>query len=387
MKRRLIAMLLAFVMLVGMLPIQAFATEGEQTQCATEGCTYGFNHEGDCSNYVAPTEPCGTEGCTYGLNHEGDCSNYVAPTEPCGTEGCTYGLNHEGDCSNYIAPTDCETEGCTYAYGHEGDCSPVADQTAAQAVIDLINAIGEVTLDSETAISAADAAYNALTDTQKELVSNLDVLEAAKNSYSALSTAMTVEAAADAVVYVTVNNKGVLAEANDGSVMVNKAVTVKDANSDGYLTYDEALMAAHDAYCPGGYTSTEGAYGTQVDKLWGVSQGTNYLFFKNDTPLTMNVGDTTDSTVSAGDKLYVSVNADNTYYADWYTYFDKTDLTVDAGVEFTLTLKGYLGMGTSSTAEAVSGVTAGTWQSGSFTAIEGKTTDENGQVTEVTPKS
>ena len=40
MKRRLIAMLLAFVMLVGMLPIQAFATEGEQTQCATEGCTY-----------------------------------------------------------------------------------------------------------------------------------------------------------------------------------------------------------------------------------------------------------------------------------------------------------------------------------------------------------
>ncbi len=57
------------------------------------------------------------------------------------------------------------------------------DAAAAQAVTDLIDAIGTpVTLASETAIVAARTAYDKLTDAQKELVSNYDVLVAAEEA-------------------------------------------------------------------------------------------------------------------------------------------------------------------------------------------------------------
>lgn len=55
-----------------------------------------------------------------------------------------------------------------------------ADQEAAGAVMDLINAIGTVTLDSQEAIDTARTAYDALTDTQKGYVSNYETLTAAE---------------------------------------------------------------------------------------------------------------------------------------------------------------------------------------------------------------
>ena len=185
-------------------------------------------------------------------------------------------------------------------------------------------------------------------------------------------------AAADPVlVYVTVSNQGVLAKTQSGEIMRNKPVTVTDINRDGYLTYDEALSAAHDAYCPGGFSVSGGA----ATKLWGVEQTTNYLFFKNDVALTMGITVTDSSTVAEGDKLYASVNKDNVYWADWYTYFDKTERAVDTDTEFTLNLQGYLGMGGGSTPEAVGGVSVGIWKDGTFKAIEGKVTDASGNVT------
>ena len=170
MRKRILSMLLVLVMVLGMLPAQVFATDTPTEPCITEGCTFGAGHEGNCSNYVAPNGSCTTEGCYFDAGHQGNCSNYVAPSEPCETEGCTYGANHEGNCSNYVEPT--------------------ADELAAQAVVDLIDAIGSVTLESETAISAADTAYNALTDEQKALVTNAAALEAAKTAYAALSTSV-----------------------------------------------------------------------------------------------------------------------------------------------------------------------------------------------------
>lgn len=56
----------------------------------------------------------------------------------------------------------------------------LVDQKAAGDVMEKINEIDEVTLDSKTAIEAARAAYNALTDDQKPLVENYDVLTAAE---------------------------------------------------------------------------------------------------------------------------------------------------------------------------------------------------------------
>ncbi len=64
------------------------------------------------------------------------------------------------------------------------------DQKAADAVIAKINALGEVTsLDSQTAVEEARAAYEALTDAQKELVTNKNVLEAAEAKIKALEEA------------------------------------------------------------------------------------------------------------------------------------------------------------------------------------------------------
>ena len=74
------------------------------------------------------------------------------------------------------------------------------DMPAAQAVIDLINAIGEVTLNSETAINEADAAYELLTDSQKALVNNKPVLDAAKATLAMLQAEAADRAAAQAVI-------------------------------------------------------------------------------------------------------------------------------------------------------------------------------------------
>ena len=63
----------------------------------------------------------------------------------------------------------------------------LVDAAAAKAVDDLIDAIGEVTLESGDAIKAARAAYDTLTDTQKELVKNYEKLLAAEELYEELT--------------------------------------------------------------------------------------------------------------------------------------------------------------------------------------------------------
>ena len=57
--------------------------------------------------------------------------------------------------------------------------------------------------------------------------------------------------AADAgtiTVHLTVSNNGQLAAAKDGSVMASKDITVEDLDEDGHFTFNEALVAAHEAY-------------------------------------------------------------------------------------------------------------------------------------------
>ena len=97
--------------------------------------------------------------------------------------------------------------------------------------------------------------------------------------------------APDAEVTFTVSNKGVLAAAKDGSIMVNRSVTVKDIDADGVLSFDEALVALHKRYCNGGeaaYVLTSYGTYTQVTKLWGEDTN-NTLFFKNNEPISSGV--------------------------------------------------------------------------------------------------
>ncbi len=62
-----------------------------------------------------------------------------------------------------------------------------ANKAAAEAVIEKIDAIGTVTLDSKEAIEEARAAYEALTEAQKALVTNLETLTKAEADYAALT--------------------------------------------------------------------------------------------------------------------------------------------------------------------------------------------------------
>ena len=249
---------------------------------------------------------------------------------------------------------------------------PATEESAVDHVIGLIDAIGDVTIESESAIAAAMEAYDALTDEEKALVSNYDTLEAAVAAYMSLNgVALLAEEttpAADAKVYVTISNAGRLA-------LVDGEVTVTDINADGVLTYDEALQAAHNAYCAGGYEATESSYGLFVTKLWGVANGGSYLFFKNGVALEEAVN-SANSSVSAGDRLYAAVLKDAATYSDIQALFDKDRLTATAGEAFTLTLTG-MPYGGGKT--AVSGVQLGVWKDGAFTAIDGAVTDENGQ--------
>ena len=184
------------------------------------------------------------------------------------------------------------------------------------------------------------------------------------------------EPAADAEVTFTVSNKGVLAAAKDGSIMVNRSVTVKDIDGNGVLSYDEALTAAHEKYCASGaegYSVTSGGW---VTKLWGDESGNN-LFFKNGAA----TGVVTGEAVTGGDALYASVNQDNAYYADWYTEFDVQKITVKTNTALSLTLKGAQGMSYQASAVKVAaGVKIGTWEEGAFQQIDGKTTNDNGVV-------
>ena len=186
-----------------------------------------------------------------------------------------------------------------------------------------------------------------------------------------------VKAAPSAKITVTVNNKGVIAKTKSGAAMADKTVTVTDRDKDGKLTVDEALYAAHKSYSSTkNYATTETAYGKNVSKLWGVKTG-NALFFVNDKGLTTGVG--TD-TVKAGDRLYASINQDE-MGNDWYTTFDSASKDVLANEEFTLNLSGHYGMSWGDYSnEPVEGIQIGTWSKGKFKALEGATTDEDGNI-------
>lgn len=75
-----------------------------------------------------------------------------------------------------------------------------ADQAAADTVIEKIEAIGVVTLEDKTVITDARAAYEALTNAQKALVTNYEILTAAETELARLQKDTADKAAADAVI-------------------------------------------------------------------------------------------------------------------------------------------------------------------------------------------
>ena len=173
-------------------------------------------------------------------------------------------------------------------------------------------------------------------------------------------------------VFMTVSLEGELAATAGGSVMGWKPVIVEDTNGDGQYSYDEALVAAHATYKKDGYATTEGQYGLEVTKLWGVETDYN-TFFTNGTAISMNVG---ESYVEDGDFLVACTLADTSYWSDYYTFFNKKALYPKAGEKITLNLQDVPAFGGDTA--ALSGATIGICTSDGFQSLG--TTDENGNV-------
>ena len=122
--------------------------------------------------------------------------------------------------------------GSNYAIAYTGanlTIEPNADDLAAANVDALINAIGEVAYTDEckAKIDEARAAYDALTDVQKALVTNASVLTEAESAYAAAAN----QAAADAVI-AKINAIGEVAYTDECKTKIDEAKAAYDALTD-----------------------------------------------------------------------------------------------------------------------------------------------------------
>lgn len=145
-------------------------------------------------------------------------------------------------------------------------------------------------------------------------------------------------AADDITVFMTISDQGDLAEANDGSAMAWKEVTVKDLNEDGHFTYNEALVAVHEQYnSPDGYATTQS--GSGVTKLWGETTKRELDFWFANNGKSLRNGVKTDE-IKANDYLMAAIFCDQDFTSDYISSFDAYEKKVKVNEPFELTLTG-----------------------------------------------
>ena len=140
----------------------------------------GYRYEGSGSYVSAVTD---SNGVTLSELEHGEGSGWmyrVNGTLPEITLNQYY--LSDGDKITFFYTGDYHTVPGTHGYDD--------NQKAAQAVEKLINAIGTVTKDSGDKINAARKAYDALTNTQKKLVRNYNVLTEAEAAFAALEASL-----------------------------------------------------------------------------------------------------------------------------------------------------------------------------------------------------
>lgn len=145
---------------------------------------------------------------------------------------------------------------------------------------------------------------------------------------------LTVSAYAD--VYVSI------ADENGKLVAAAEPIEFKDADGDGTVTINDALILAHDKLYDGGaeagYASATGDYGLMITKLWGTENGGSYGYYVNNTAA-MGLSDE----IKDGDAVNAFVYTDLTAWSDTFCYFDSSigdiaDCDYDTIPAFDLTL-------------------------------------------------
>lgn len=134
------------------------------------------------------------------------------------------------------------------------------------------------------------------------------------------------EESAAVTLTVTIADAGALCAARE-------SVSVTDADADGALTINDALLCAHDALYEGGaaagYGSAMGEYGLYITRLWGNESG-SYGYYVNNASA-MNLAEP----VREGDAVYAFSYADLSGWSDAYCWFESCELT-DEGVALQL---------------------------------------------------
>ena len=124
-----------------------------------------------------------------------------------------------------------------------------ADKAAADAVIAKISAIGkvELTADCKAKIDAAREAYNALSDEQKALVSNLKTLTDAENEYKSLADKAAADKAAANAVIDKINAIGNVTKDSGDAIKDARDAYDKLTDDQKKLVPDEILKKLTDA--------------------------------------------------------------------------------------------------------------------------------------------
>ena len=152
----------------------------------------------------------------------------------------------------------------------------------------------------------------------------------------ALSLATTGAWAADQdsiQVTVTIANQGAIAVGKNNTLMAQVPVTVTDRNGDGEIKYDDAMIAAHEAYCEQGEAGFA-INGGWVSTLWGGTEGVGGFYRNNTMTATID-----KETIQNGDALTAFSYADTTNWSDKYSFFDRDTVSVKTGETLTLNLK------------------------------------------------
>ncbi len=132
------------------------------------------------------------------------------------------------------------------------------DAAKVKAVESQIDALGDITLDNEDAITEARAAYDALTDAQKAQVSNYEALQKAEEKLAELKEDVAkvkdVESKIDAIgTDITLESKGAIAEARAAYDALTDAQKAQVSNYEA-LQKAEEEFASLTAYGTGIYT-------------------------------------------------------------------------------------------------------------------------------------
>ena len=136
-------------------------------------------------------------------------------------------------------------------------------------------------------------------------------------------------------ILLTIANKG-------APVVYNHPLTVTDADNDGTLTINDALILAHSAfYSEGvtGYETSNTQWGLSISKLWGNSNKGSFGYYVNN----VSAWSLTDP-ITDGDYLYAFCYKDADSYSDKYAYFNTTEISSAVPgepINISLTMLGY----------------------------------------------